>query len=53
MIPKITSTLYEANKLPVMMGGEHTLSYYAMKALAKEKPIIIHFDAHRDMKSAV
>jgi agmatinase len=51
MIPKITSTLYEANKLPVMMGGEHTLSYYAMKALAKEKPIIIHFDAHRDMKS--
>jgi agmatinase len=50
-IPKITSTLYEANKLPVMMGGEHTLSYYAMKALAKEKPIIIHFDAHRDMKS--
>lgn len=51
IIPKITSTLYEANKLPVMMGGEHTLSYYAMKALAKEKPIIIHFDAHRDMKS--
>lgn len=51
MIPKITSTLYQANKLPVMMGGEHTLSYYAMKTLAKEKPIIIHFDAHRDMKS--
>jgi agmatinase len=51
MIPKITSTLHEANKLPVMMGGEHTLSYYAMKTLAKEKPIIIHFDAHRDMKS--
>jgi agmatinase len=51
MIPKITSTLYQANKLPVMMGGEHTLSYYAIKTLAKEKPIIIHFDAHRDMKS--
>jgi agmatinase len=51
IIPKITSTLYQANKLPVMIGGEHTLSYYAMKTLAKEKPIIIHFDAHRDMKS--
>ena len=51
MIPKITSKLYQANKLPVMMGGEHTLSYYAIKTLAKEKPIIIHFDAHRDMKS--
>ena len=51
MIPKITSTLYQANKLPVMMGGEHTLSYYAIKTLAMEEPIIIHFDAHRDMKS--
>jgi len=49
-IPKITSLLYEAKKLPVMIGGEHTLSYYQMKALSSEKPLIIHFDAHRDMK---
>ena len=49
-IPKITSILYEAKKLPVMIGGEHTLSYYQMKALSPEKPVIIHFDAHRDMK---
>jgi agmatinase len=49
-IPKITSILYKANKLPVMIGGEHTLSYYSIKMLSIEKPIIIHFDAHRDMK---
>jgi agmatinase len=49
-IPKITSLLYEANKLPVMIGGEHTLSYYPLKALYTEEPIVIHFDAHRDMK---
>ncbi len=49
-IPKITSLLYKANKLPVMIGGEHTLSYYPLKALYKEEPIVIHFDAHRDMK---
>lgn len=49
-MPKITSMLYEAKKLPVMIGGEHTVSYYQMKALSPEKPIIIHFDAHRDMK---
>jgi agmatinase len=49
-IPKITTVLYNANKLPIILGGEHTLSYYAIKALAKEKPIVIHFDAHRDMK---
>jgi agmatinase len=32
------------------MGGEHTLTYYQLKALADEKPVVIHFDAHRDMK---
>ena len=32
------------------VGGEHTLSYYQLKALAKEDPVVIHFDAHRDMK---
>jgi arginase family enzyme len=26
------------------------LSYYQLKALAKEEPLVIHFDAHRDMK---
>jgi arginase family enzyme len=51
VIPKITGLLYnDASKVPVMIGGEHTLSYYAIKTMAKEKPVVIHFDAHRDMK---
>lgn len=51
VIPKITGLLYnDARKVPLMIGGEHTLSYYAIKAMAKEKPLVIHFDAHRDMK---
>jgi arginase family enzyme len=49
-MPKIVGTLREKGKIPVMLGGEHTLSYYQLKALAKEKPFVIHFDAHRDMK---
>jgi agmatinase len=50
-IPKITSTIYnDAKKIPLLIGGEHTISYYVIKALAKEKPLVIHFDAHRDMK---
>ena len=49
-IPKINRTLYDNGKIPVIMGGEHTLSYYAIKAFSKEKPVVIHFDAHRDMK---
>ena len=51
IIPKITGLLYNnASKVPVMIGGEHTLSYYTIKTMAKEKPLVIHFDAHRDMK---
>ncbi len=49
-IPGAVETLRQEGKIPVMMGGEHTLSYYQLKALAKERPFVIHFDAHRDMK---
>jgi len=49
-VSKISCALREDGKIPVLLGGEHTLSYYHLKALANEKPIVIHFDAHRDMK---
>ena len=49
-IPKINRTLLDNCKIPLIIGGEHTVSYYAIKAFAKEKPVIVHFDAHRDMK---
>ena len=51
-IPKVVDSLRNDNKIPVMLGGEHTLSYYQLKALAQEDPLVIHFDAHRDMKSS-
>jgi agmatinase len=51
-IPKINRMLSNNCKIPLIIGGEHTLSYYAIKAFAKEKPVIIHFDAHRDMKQS-
>lgn len=49
-IPKVVDSLRNDNKIPVMLGGEHTLSYYQLKTLAQENPLVIHFDAHRDMK---
>jgi agmatinase len=50
-VPKISQAIYyDAQKIPVIIGGEHTLSYYSIKALADERPLVIHFDAHRDMK---
>jgi agmatinase len=50
-IPNVVDSLRSDNKIPVMLGGEHTISYYQLMALAQEDPLVIHFDAHRDMKS--
>lgn len=49
-IPHVVESLRAEGKVPVLMGGEHTVSYYQIKALAKESPVVVHFDAHRDMK---
>lgn len=49
-IPRVVASLRKEDKIPVMLGGEHTLSYYQLKALSGEEPVVIHFDAHRDMK---
>jgi agmatinase len=37
-------------KIPLMMGGEHTLTYWALMGVAEENPVVLHFDAHRDAK---
>lgn len=49
-INQINSLIRQEKKVPILLGGEHTLSYFSIKSIANENPIIIHFDAHRDMK---
>lgn len=49
-ISKVSRSVISMNKIPVLLGGEHTVSYFQIKELSKENPILIHFDAHRDMK---
>ncbi len=45
-------TLANAGKLPVMLGGEHSLTLGAVRALAKRHPglSVLHLDAHADMR---
>ena len=45
--------IHHAGHIPVMLGGEHTVTYGAIKALhdAGEKFGIIQFDAHADLRS--
>ena len=49
-IDKINSIIRKEKKIPIILGGEHTLSYFSIKSISQESPVIIHFDAHRDMK---
>lgn len=39
-------------KIPLMVGGEHLVSYGAVKAVAEKYPdlILLHFDAHADLR---
>ena len=50
VVPEISKILSMLNKKPLVLGGEHTLSYYCFKGLSYQKPLLIHFDAHRDLK---
>lgn len=47
----VTSVL-DAKKIPVLLGGEHTVSVGAFRALSKRGlPLgIVHFDAHADLR---
>lgn len=47
-----TDEILAADKLPIMIGGEHLVTLGAVRAVAKKYPElhIIHFDAHADLR---
>ncbi len=49
-IDKITNALLDSRKKPLFLGGEHTIIYSIFKAFSKYNPLLVHFDAHRDLK---
>ena len=49
-IPVLVRELERTKKKPFMLGGEHTITYFCFKGLSQCKPLLIHFDAHRDLK---
>ncbi len=52
MIEATVDEIVEANKIPIMIGGEHLVSFAPVKSLVKKYPNlnIIHFDAHTDLR---
>ena len=51
-IEEQTRKLLNDGKLPIMIGGEHLVTYGAVKAVFEKYPDmhIIHFDAHADLR---
>ncbi|MBS9782514.1 MAG: agmatinase [Arcobacter sp.] len=52
IIEDTVDKIVSANKKPIMIGGEHLVSYAPVKSLVKKYPNlnIIHFDAHTDLR---
>ena len=52
MIQNHVQDIIDANKIPIMIGGEHLVSLAPVKALSKKYDDlnIIHFDAHTDLR---
>ncbi len=51
-VEKQAARIVKAGKLPVMLGGEHTLAIGMVRALAKEHPglSVLQLDAHADLR---
>lgn len=50
MVEKVVSELLHEEKTPVLLGGEHTLTYGSYLAMPPETAIVV-FDAHFDMRN--
>lgn len=52
MLNETATTILNADKKPLMIGGEHLVSLPIIEALVKKYPDlhIIHFDAHTDLR---
>ena len=53
LIETETSRIFDAGKVPVMLGGEHLITLGAVRAAVRHHPglHILHFDAHADLRT--
>lgn len=54
IIEKVARKLFDDNKFPIFLGGEHLVSYPLIKACLGKYPqlVVLHFDAHADLRSS-
>lgn len=51
-IGEVAAKVLEDGKFPIMIGGEHLVTYPIIREMAKKYPelAVIHFDAHADLR---
>jgi agmatinase len=49
IVQKVISENYKEKKTPIILGGEHTISYATFSCLPKDTALIV-FDAHLDLR---
>lgn len=52
MIKETTEEILKAEKVPVMLGGEHLITLGAFEAVVEKYPevVVLHLDAHTDLR---
>lgn len=52
IIEQVTEQLLRDKKFPILMGGEHLVTYPIIKAFYRnyEDLVVVHFDAHADLR---
>jgi agmatinase len=53
MLELVVKDIFEAGKVPVTLGGEHTITLGVMKSLTRKasKTAVVSFDAHLDLRN--
>ncbi len=47
-ITRVVKRVLQDGKMPVILGGEHTISYFTIRAF--DDVLVLHLDAHRDLR---
>lgn len=52
IVARVTGAICDAGKIPLMLGGEHSLTFGAVRAVAERVPEVhvVHLDAHTDLR---
>jgi len=49
-LAEVVELIRRDNRIPIILGGEHTISLGSLRGLASERPCIVVFDAHFDLR---